>query len=232
MIKVRKSQERGHTRESWLDSYHTFSFDTYQDPEHTQFRTLRVINEDWVAPARGFPLHPHRDMEIFTFVISGVLEHKDSLGGHERIAAGEVQRITAGSGIRHSEANPSSSEEVHLLQIWIFPEEKGLEPGYEKKSFAAGDNDEALRLIASPDGRGDSAVIHQNVALYTGSLQAGGQLDYSLGEGRHAWLQIITGDVAVNGCHLSDGDGAAVSDEGLLDIQASSDTRFILFDLN
>lgn len=232
MITLRKSHNRGYTREDWLESYHTFSFDAYQDPDHEHFRTLRVINEDRVAPGRGFPVHPHRDMEILTFVVSGVLEHRDDTGGHEKIGAGEVQRITAGRGIRHSEENPSDTQEVHLLQIWIFPEAKGLEPGYEKKTFRSGEESSGLRLIASRDAREGSAVVHQDVKVFSGELTAGGRIDYRLGGDRYGWLQLIDGEVELNGRHLSAGDGAAASDEEALVMQALSDSRFLLFDLN
>lgn len=230
MITLRKSEERGHFRADWLDSRHTFSFDTYHDPAHMHFRTLQVINEDRVAPGAGFPLHPHRDMEIITFILAGALEHQDDLGHREIIRAGQVQRITAGTGIRHSEANPSTTEEVHLLQIWIFPETKGLPPSYETRRFdAVGAN--GLRLLACRDGREGSAVVHQDVGLYAGALKVGGQLEHRLAPGRHAWLQMTEGDLSLNGTALAAGDGAAVSDEKVLRMQAMSQTAFILFDL-
>jgi quercetin 2,3-dioxygenase len=230
MIELRKSAERGHFRADWLESRHTFSFDTYHDPAYMGFRSLRVINEDRVAPGAGFPLHPHRDMEIITFILAGALEHRDDLGHREIIHAGEVQRISAGTGIRHSEANPSATEEVHLLQIWIFPESKGLVPGYETRRFAAsGDN--GLFLLASRDGREGSAVVHQDVSLYAGLLPAGSQLEHSLAIGRHSWLQMTGGELNLNGTALATGDGAAVSEERTLELTASSETSFLLFDL-
>jgi redox-sensitive bicupin YhaK (pirin superfamily) len=231
MITPRRSADRGHFRSEWLDSYHTFSFDTYFDPDFMGFRTLRVINEDRVKPGMGFPLHPHRDMEILTFILAGALEHRDSLGHRAVISAGEVQRITAGTGIRHSEANPSETEEVHLLQIWILPRVEGLDPGYETRDFTAGGHS-GLRLIASPDGSEHSAVIHQDVRLFAGTFDGGERLDYPLSPGRHAWLQITGGEVGVNGTPLREGDGAAISEESALALTIQSKARFLLFDLN
>jgi redox-sensitive bicupin YhaK (pirin superfamily) len=230
MITLRKSAERGHFRADWLDSRHTFSFDTYHDPAHMGFRALRVINEDRVAPGSGFPLHPHRDMEIVTFILAGALEHRDDLGHREIIHAGEVQRITAGTGIRHSEANPSTTDEVHLLQIWLFPAEKGLAPSYETRRFTAAAPG-GLRLIASRDGREGSAVIHQDVSLYAGALAAGSRLKHLLAPGRHALLQVTGGELTLNGIPLAAGDGAAVSEESELELAAFSETAFLLFDL-
>ena len=230
MITVRKSQERGHVREEWLDSRHTFSFGEYHDPDHMGFRTLRVINEDRVQPGRGFPLHPHRDMEIITFLIEGALEHRDDMGNREIIRGGEIQRITAGTGIRHSEANPSDHEPVHLLQIWIFPEEKGLPPSYEMKRFASAPDNE-LSLLVSRDGREGSARLHQDAAVYFAKLEAGRKLEQPLIPGRHAWLQAIDGALDLNGTGLESGDGAAVSDEEMLKLAGREDSRFILFDL-
>jgi redox-sensitive bicupin YhaK (pirin superfamily) len=230
MITLRKAEERGHFQADWLDSRHTFSFDTYHDPQHMGFRTLRVINEDRVAPDAGFPLHPHRDMEIITFILAGALEHRDDLGHREIIHAGEVQRISAGTGIRHSEANPSATEEVHLLQIWIFPEAKGLAPSYETRRFdAAGTN--GLRLLASRDGREGSAVVHQDVSLYVGVLSAGRGLEHPLAPGRHAWLQVTGGALSLNGSALAAGDGAAASAEKALRLRTDGQASFILFDL-
>ena len=230
MIIVRKSQERGHVKETWLDSRHTFSFDTYHDPDHMGFSALRVINEDRVEPGRGFPLHPHRDMEIITFIIEGELEHRDDMGNREIIRAGEIQRITAGAGIRHSEANPSDHEPVHLLQIWIFPGEKGLTPGYEMKRFSSAPDNE-LNLLVSRDGREGSAILHQDAAVYFAKLETGRNLERPLDPGRHAWLQVIDGILDLNGTGLESGDGAAVSDEKMLSLEGREDCRFILFDL-
>lgn len=231
MITVRKSHNRGHFKSGWLDSYHTFSFDTYYDPAHMGFRTLRVINQDRVRAGEGFQLHPHRDMEILSFVLEGALSHKDNLGHEEIIRAGEVQCISAGTGVMHSEFNPSDKDEVHFLQIWILPEEKGLKPSYEKKQFEPRDHN-SLRLLASRDGRDGSAVIHQDVALYTGEVKAGSTVDCNLSEGRHAWIQVISGTLDLNGRHLEAGDGAAVSEERVLKLSTSNEARFILFDLN
>lgn len=229
MINLRKSEERGVTREPWLDSRHSFSFAGYHDPRWMGFRALRVINDDRVAPAAGFPLHPHSDMEILTFIHAGALEHRDSLGHRETIGAGEVQRITAGRGIRHSEYNPSATEEVRLLQIWILPEDTGLEPSYETRRFSG--NGDGLRLIASHDGRDGSAVIRQDVSLYAGRLESGAALAYRLASGRHAWLQLVAGRVGLNGTPLNEGDGAAVSDERELLLSSATGGEFLLFDL-
>jgi redox-sensitive bicupin YhaK (pirin superfamily) len=230
MITLRKSAERGHFRADWLDSRHTFSFDTYHDPAHMGFRALRVINEDRVAPGAGFPLHPHRDMEIVTFILAGALEHRDDLGHREVIHAGEVQRITAGTGIRHSEANPSATEEVHLLQIWLFPEAKGLAPSYETRRFDALAGN-GLRLLASRDGREGSALIHQDVSLYAGALSTGSRREIRLAPGRHAWLQMTGGALTLNKATLAAGDGAAISEEETLELRADGEAAFILFDL-
>jgi hypothetical protein len=231
MITVRKSQDRGHFQADWLDSYHTFSFDTYYDPAHMGFRTLRVINQDRVQAGAGFPLHPHRDMEILSFVLDGALRHKDNLGREEVIRAGEVQRITAGKGVMHSEFNPSDREEVHFLQIWILPAEKGLNPSYEKKQFEPKKSN-SLQLLAARDGRDGSAILHQDVALYSGEVEAGSKVEYRLSEGRHAWIQVISGELELGGQRLEAGDGAAISEERALSLAAQEKARFILFDLN
>lgn len=231
MIKLRKSQDRGHAQSDWLDSYHSFSFDTYHDPAHMGFRSLRVINQDRVAAGSGFPLHPHRDMEILSFVLSGALKHQDSLGHEGVIRAGEVQRISAGSGISHSEFNPSETEEVHFLQIWILPEQKGLAPSYEQRRINGGEPN-TLRLIASRDGHKGSAVIHQDVSIFSGQLTSGGEQDYLIQAGRHIWLQLVQGQLLVNGHHLAPGDGIALSEESRLALEATSDAHFLLFDLN
>ncbi len=232
MITLRRSEDRGHFQADWLDSYHTFSFDTYYDPKHMGFRNLRVINEDRVSPGKGFPLHPHSDMEILTFILAGELEHRDDLGSGAVIRAGEVQRITAGTGIRHSEFNPSDTEEAHLLQIWVLPETKGLSPGYENKTFSGAGNHNRLQLIASPDGSEDSALIHQDVRIFSASLDTGRSLEYRLEEGRHAWLQVTAGSLLLNAKGMSAGDGAAVSEESLLGVEAGNDAQVLLFDLN
>lgn len=231
MLTLRKSQDRGHFKADWLDSYHTFSFDTYRDPAHMGFRTLRVINEDRVAPGEGFALHPHRDMEILSFVLEGALRHRDDLGHEELIRAGEVQRICAGSGIMHSEHNPSPTEPVHFLQIWIFPEAKGLKPSYEKKSFIP-NRPNSLQLLASRDGREGSVTIHQDVALYTGELGTGKALESGCARGRYVWVQLISGELELGDERLCTGDGAALSEAGGLRLVATRDARFLLFDLN
>ncbi len=231
MITVRPSQERGGGDFGWLNTRHTFSFDTYYDPKWTHFRTPRVINEDWVQPGRGFPTHPHRDMEIITYVLEGALEHRDSLGTGSVIRPGDGQRMSAGRGIQHSEANPSKTEPVHLYQIWIFPEAKGLEPSYEQKQFPAEEKQGRLRVIASRDGREGSVKIHQDAALYVSLLKPGEQVEHQLGSGRHAWLQVARGSVELNGKKLGEGDGAGASEESKLTIKAGSDSEVLLFDL-
>ncbi len=230
MIRLRKSQDRGHFVSDWLDSYHTFSFATYHDPEHMGFRSLRVINEDRVAPEGGFPLHPHKEMEILSFVLEGTLKHKDSLGHEELIHAGEVQRISAGTGIMHSEYNPSGTDSVHFLQIWILPDEQGLTPAYESKVFEPKEPN-SLQLLASKDGRDGSVVVHQDVSLYSGELDIDHALEYRLDTGRHAWLQITAGELEVAGQLTSAGDGVAISDETVIGLVAPERARFLLFDL-
>ncbi|MCI0355585.1 MAG: pirin family protein [Acidobacteria bacterium] len=232
MITRRASADRGHVQHGWLDTYHTFSFDTYYDPAHTHFRALRVINEDRVAPGAGFPMHAHRDMEIITYVLEGALEHKDSLGNGSTIRPGDGQRMSAGTGIRHSEANASKTDPIHLLQIWILPEKKGLAPGYEQKSFPPEEKRGRLRVIAARDGRDGAVTIHQDVSLYASLLAPGQQVEHQLDPGRHAWLQVARGAVTLNGTKLDQGDGAAVSDEGKLTISAGQEAEVLLFDLS
>jgi quercetin 2,3-dioxygenase len=232
MITIRKSTDRGHFDHGWLDTYHTFSFGEYHDPEHMAFRSLRVINEDVVAPARGFGAHPHKDMEIITYVLEGALAHKDSTGGEETLRPGEVQRMTAGTGIMHSEFNPSREEPVHVLQIWLFPDRKGHEPGYEQKAFPAESRRGRLALLASPGGDEGSVRIHQDARLYSAVLDRGGAARHDLGEGRHAWVQVARGSGTVNGREVVAGDGAALSGERSVDLRASADgTDFLVFDL-
>jgi redox-sensitive bicupin YhaK (pirin superfamily) len=227
MMTIRRSDERGHANHGWLDTYHTFSFADYYDPAHIEFRTLRVINEDRVAPGQGFGTHPHRDMEIITYVLSGALAHKDSSGGEGVLRPGDVQHMTAGSGIQHSEFNASQTEPVHLLQIWILPDKKGLKPGYEQKHFEIG----GLRLVASRDGRDGSLLVHQDVDVFAARLPAGGEVRHTLAAGRHAWLQVARGTVTLNGTELRAGDGAAVSEERGLTIIGREPAEFLLFDL-
>jgi redox-sensitive bicupin YhaK (pirin superfamily) len=231
MITVRTSDERGHAEHGWLDSYHTFSFADYYDPKHTHFRDLRVINEDFVAPEMGFGMHPHRDMEIITYVVSGALQHKDSMGNTAVMRAGDVQRISAGTGILHSEVNASAKEPVHLLQIWIFPDHKNATPGYAEKSYAQAEVGK-LHLVASKTGRDGSIAINQDAGLYLGKLAGGSAVQHKLGAKRHAWVQLIKGDLTVNGTKLHAGDAAAVSDENELSLTAVSPAEFLLFDLN
>lgn len=231
MILIRRSNERGGGDHGWLRTRHTFSFDGYYDPAWMGFQSLRVINEDWVAPANGFPTHPHRDMEIITYVLEGKLEHKDSLGTVGVILPGDGQRMTAGRGIRHSEQNPSPDEAVHLLQIWIMPEKNGLEPSYEQKAFPASEKRDRLRLVASPNGAEGSVTIHQDAQLYVTLLGAGKTVEHKFGAGRHGWLQVARGGVELNGHELAQGDGAAISEESKLAIQAREDAEVLLFDL-
>lgn len=232
MIQVRHKNERGHFDHGWLDTFHTFSFSSYYDPRHTHFRTLRVMNEDWVAPGQGFGTHPHRDMEIVTYVLEGELEHKDSMGNGEVLRPGEFQRMTAGTGITHSEFNPSSEHPVHLYQIWLFPEEKGLTPSYEQKNFAPDERHNRLRLVASSDAREGSLKIHQDASIYLATLDAEKEVAYELRPERHAWLQVLRGSVDCNGTTLVAGDGAAVSGEQALALRGVADGEILLFDLN
>jgi hypothetical protein len=231
MIRVRRSADRGHAQHGWLDTYHTFSFDTYYNPAHEQFRALRVINEDRVAPGAGFPMHAHRDMEIITYVLEGALEHKDSLGNGSIIRPGDGQRMSAGKGIRHGEANASKTEPVHLLQIWILPEKKGIEPGYEQKAFAPEEKLGRLHIIADRNGRDGAVTVHQDVSLYASVLAPGQQVEHNIAPGRHAWLQVAKGAVTLNGQKLDQGDGAAISEEEKLAIQGEKNAEILLFDL-
>ena len=231
MITVRPSASRGRTSIDWLDSRHTFSFGDYHDPQWRGFRSLRVINDDRVAPAGGFDTHPHRDMEIITWVLSGALEHRDSLGNGSVIRPGDMQRMTAGTGILHSEFNPSPTDPVHLLQIWLFPDRKGLVPAYEQRSFAPGELQNTLRLVAAHDGRDGSVTIHQDADVYAASLDEGRSVRHELSPGRHAWLQVARGKVVVSGRELEAGDGLAASDEPSLEIRALAGSELILFDL-
>ncbi len=231
MIKVRPAGERGRTRASWLDSRHTFSFNRYYDPRYTGFRDLLVINEDVVAPAQGFGTHSHEDMEILSYVVEGTLEHRDSSGGSGVLRPNELQRMSAGTGVSHSEFNSSETESTHFLQIWILPERKGLKPEYEQRAFPEGDRRGRLRLIASRDGSSGSVTIHQNVKAYDALLAPRGEVSYQFDGERHAWVQVIKGTVIVNGTPLGQGDGAAVSDEPSLNVKATKDAAILLFDL-
>ena len=231
MITLRRSEERGGGNHGWLNTKHSFSFSDYYDPKHMGFRSLRVINEDWVLPGHGFPTHPHRDMDIFTYVLEGALEHRDSLGTGSVIRPGDGQRMSAGTGIRHSEANPSREESVHLLQIWIMPDKQGHKPGYEQKEFPAGEKRGKLRLIASPNGENGSVTIHQDAKLYVSLLEPGDSVDHKLTSGRHAWLQVAKGSIDLNSNRLNQGDGAAISEEEKLQIKGNESAEVLLFDL-
>jgi redox-sensitive bicupin YhaK (pirin superfamily) len=231
MIQIRRSAERGHANHGWLDTYHTFSFSSYRDPKHMSFRALRVMNEDWVAPGQGFGTHPHQDMEIVTYVLEGALEHKDSMGNGEVLRPGEFQRMSAGTGITHSEFNPSESDPVHLYQIWLFPERKGIEPSYEQKRFPEDERKNRLRLVASRDASDGSLLIHQDARIFLSQIDHGTSIVHELPAGRHAWLQVLRGSVELNNQALKTSDGAAVSDETTLSIKATSDAEIMLFDL-
>ncbi len=231
MINIRRSDERGGGNHGWLKTYHTFSFDQYYDPRFMSFRSLRVMNEDWVAPGQGFPMHPHRDMEIITYVLEGALQHNDSMGNGSIIRPGDGQRMSAGTGVRHSEANSSKTDPVHLLQIWITPDKQGHKPGYEQKAFPEEEKRGKLRLLASPDGKDGSVTINQDAKLYVSLLAPEQGVKHQLGEGRYAWLQVAKGAVELNGKKLGQGDGAAVSEEQKLNIKGVEDAEVLLFDL-
>ncbi len=231
MITLRRSDERGHANHGWLDSYHTFSFANYYDPQHMGFRTLRVINDDRVAPGAGFGAHSHRDMEIITYVLEGSLEHKDSLGTGAVITPGEAQRMSAGTGITHSEFNHSQTEPVHFLQIWIVPDTRGLKPSYEQRHFPLAEKQGKLRLIAAKDGRDGAVTIHQDVDLYTSVLAAGDLVSHQLEPGRHAWLQVAQGEATLNGYALKVGDGVAVTEAKRLEVSTGTEAEILLFDL-
>jgi redox-sensitive bicupin YhaK (pirin superfamily) len=231
MLNIRKSADRGHFDHGWLDTFHTFSFGDYYDPTQMGFRALRVINEDRVAPGQGFGMHGHRDMEIVTYVLSGALAHKDILGNGEALRPGELQRMTAGTGIRHSEFNPSASEPVHLYQIWLLPRQAGLTPGYEQKAFDAAGRGGRWQLVASPEGAEGSLTIQQDARIFLATLAAGSELAKELNAGRHAWLQVLRGSVTANGIDLATSDALAISEETQLDLRASADAELMLFDL-
>jgi len=229
MIELRHRDERGHFDHGWLNTYHTFSFDRYYDPQHMGFRALRVINEDRVAPAQGFGTHPHRDMEILTYILEGALEHKDSMGTGSVIRPGEIQRMSAGTGVTHSEFNPSRNEPVHLLQIWILPEATGIKPSYEQKEFNRDEMRGKLRLIAAREPVTGAVKIHQDVRLYATILE-GQTITYDLQKGRFAWLQVARGSLQLDGIKLEAGDGAAVAENETLQITGNGEA--LLFDLN
>ena len=231
MITLRRSRERGHFDHGWLNTFHTFSFDQYYDPRYMGFRTLRVINEDFVAAGRGFPMHAHRDMEIITYILEGALQHEDSMGNGSIIRPGDVQRMTAGTGVRHSEKNALSEDRVHLLQIWILPDTVGLEPGYEQKAFTEDERRGQLRLIASNDGRDGSVTVRQDVSLFASILDAGESVKYDMDQTRYGWIQVARGAVDVNGQRAGQGDGAISIGESSLEIVAEEPAEFLLFDL-
>jgi hypothetical protein len=231
MITVRPARERGHADHGWLDSHHTFSFADYYDPRHMGFRALRVINDDRVQPGRGFGTHPHRDMEIVSYVLEGALAHKDSMGTGSVIRPGDVQRMTAGTGVLHSEFNHAPDEVVRFLQIWIVPERARLEPSYEQKTFPTEERKNQLRLVASRDGRDGSITVHQDVALYATVLDDGATVRHAIAPGRHVWVQVARGAAVLNGKPLAEGDGAAISDEAAIELTGKGSAEVLVFDL-
>jgi len=232
MITTRKANERGHAEHGWLDTYHSFSFADYYDPKWMGFRSLRVINDDLVMPRMGFGKHPHRDMEIITYILSGSLAHQDSMGNGRTISTGEFQYMAAGTGVQHSEQNPSGNEAVHLLQVWIMPDEKGVKPRYAEKSMKDAPTG-ALHLITSKTGRDGSMAIHQDADLWLAKLEANQSVSHTLGAGRHAWLHVAEGEITLNGQKLSGGDAVAVSDESALRLTGGpKPSQVLLFDLN
>jgi redox-sensitive bicupin YhaK (pirin superfamily) len=231
MKTLRRASERGFADHGWLKTYHTFSFADYRDPKHVHFRALRVMNEDWVAPGQGFGEHPHNDMEIVTYVLAGQLEHRDSMGNGEVLRPGEFQRMSAGSGITHSEFNPSATEPVHLYQIWLFPSKKGIEPSYEQRPFPESGRQGQWQLVAAPDGERGALTILQDARIYLANLAAGGSLERKLDAGRHAWLQILRGEAQVDSHAMTAGDGLAISDETELLVSSVAGTELMLFDL-
>ena len=231
MLTIRPSSERGHADHGWLDSYHSFSFANYHDPRHMGFRSLRVINEDRVAPGRGFPSHPHRDMEIISYVLEGELEHRDDMDNGSVIRPGDVQLMSAGSGVIHSEQNHSGEMPVHFLQIWIHPQQQGITPGYEQSFFPAEEKRGTLRLLASPDGRDASVTIHQDACLYATLLETGDEVVHRTSRERHLWTQVVRGSIKANGTLLQQGDGAAVSAESQITLIGQNSAEVLLFDL-
>jgi hypothetical protein len=231
MISLRPGHERGHASHGWLDSFHSFSFADYYDPDHMGYGALRVINEDRVEPGTGFGMHGHRDMEIITYLLSGTLEHKDSMGNGSIIVPGDVQRMSAGKGVLHSERNPSRDEAVHLLQIWIEPNVKGITPAYEQRHIAPEEKRGRLRLIASPDGREDSVTIHQDAAVYAGLLDGADAITRPIASGRRVYVHAVRGHVRANGKVLEAGDAAKISDEAAVRLDCATDAEVLLFDL-
>lgn len=231
MFKIRRAEERGHADHGWLNSYHTFSFASYRDPNHMGFRSLRVMNEDRVAAGQGFGTHAHNDMEIVSYVLEGELEHKDSMGNGEVLRPGEFQRITAGTGITHSEFNPSANQATHFYQIWLIPERRGLQPSYEQKGFDPQGRKNRWQLVASRNAKDDSLLIHQDANVYLADLDNGREMTFAIPNGRHVWLQVLRGSVEFNASRLSTGDAVAVSDEASLTVKATTDVELMLFDL-
>lgn len=231
MMTVRKAGERGHANHGWLDTWHTFSFADYQDPRHMGYGPLRVINDDTVQPGQGFGTHGHRDMEIITYVLEGALEHKDSMGNGSIIRPGNVQRMSAGTGVRHSEFNPSRAERVHFLQIWIEPNRTGVQPGYEEKQFGPAEKKGQLRLVASSDGREGSVTIHQDATIHAAMLDGKDAVKHRLAPGRRAYVHVARGAVKVNGTLLKGGDGVRIEDESTIDLKDAREAEVLLFDL-
>lgn len=232
MITLRRAHERGHADHGWLNTHHTFSFNTYRDPDYDQFRVLRVMNEDRVAGGQGFGTHPHRDMEIISYVLAGGLEHRDSLGTGSVIRPGELQRMSAGTGVFHSEFNASPTEPAHFYQVWLLPNQQGVEPSYEQKAFPEQERTGRLKLVASPDGADGSLTIHQDARMFLANLKGSGPIEHPLGADRHAWLQVVRGSVNLNGDRLQTGDGAAASGERELRVEAlGGAAEIMLFDL-
>ncbi|MCU0720194.1 MAG: pirin family protein [Pirellula sp.] len=231
MFKIRRAEERGHADHGWLNSYHTFSFASYRDPNHMGFRSLRVMNEDRVVAGQGFGTHAHNDMEIVSYVLEGELEHKDSMGNGEVLRPGEFQRITAGTGITHSEFNPSAKQATHFYQIWLIPERRGLDPSYEQKGFDPQGRKNRWQLVASKNAKDGSLLIHQDANIYLADLDNGREMTFAIPNGRHVWLQVLRGSVEVNSSRLSTGDAVAVSDEASLTVKATTDVELMLFDL-
>ncbi|HKU43526.1 MAG TPA: pirin family protein [Polyangiales bacterium] len=231
MLTLRPASERGAAQHGWLDSRHSFSFADYYDPKHMGFRSLRVINEDRVAPGQGFGAHPHRDMEIISYVLEGALQHRDSLGTGSVIRPGDVQRMSAGRGVTHSEFNASQSEPVHFLQIWLVPSERGIAPSYEQKTFADADKRGKLRVVAAPDAREGALELHTDAVVYAGLFGAGERAELELAAERHAWVQVARGKLRVNGRELAAGDGAALTNEHVLSIEGVDSSEVLVFDL-
>ena len=231
MVRIRRAGDRGHANHGWLDTWHTFSFSDYFDPAQMGFRSLRVMNEDWIKGGQGFGKHPHRDMEIVTYILEGELEHRDSLGNGSVLRSGEFQRMTAGTGITHSEFNPSPAATTHLYQIWLMPRQKGLTPSYDQRVFAAEEKRGRFRLVASPDGAGDSLTIQQDARIYLADFAPGAELRHEVAPGRHAWVQVLRGSARLGKETLQAGDGVAISEETTIALQGEDEGEVMLFDL-